>query len=649
MRTCCFQAVFGYILFSLALLLTQPASAHADAETITYFVAPTGNDSWSGSLANPNTDHTDGPFATLAAACQATRKADTRQPRKIIFAAGQYFLSEHLTLTNKDNDLTIESAPGAKVYLFGGRKVTGWQKDGDKFFSVELPGIKERKWDFRALIVNRRFCPRACLPATGSFEHLSTFDVPWMTTTGGGWKRKPTDQELTTLKYKSTDIGPWLDINNAEITIYHMWDESLVGISAIDTQSNTLTFSNSAGHPPGAFGVKKYVIWNIREGMTQPGQWYLNRSAGKLVYWPLPGEDMTTTEAIAPTIQSIIRIQGTKDKPARDITIKGLTLSVTTTPLEAGGFGAEKFDGAISLSAAESCRLFDLEIFNVGGQGIKTRGNNLLIQRCHIHHTGAGGIRFHGSGSEIADNHIHDIGLTYPSAIALSANGDNCQISHNLIHDTPYSALTCGGQDTRIEHNRIYSAMQQLHDGAGIYCFGGKNIILRGNFIHDIIDTGGYGSSAYYLDETSENCLVEGNLSYNVARPAHNHLAKNNIIRNNVFISNEDARLTFPRSSDYTLEKNIITAKGKIILENLDAVASLKNNILFSAEGKIECHKLNRYDRTGTSLLNPDPTNLQTDPMIVEFQNGKVKLADRSPAFQIGITPIDVSDAGPRP
>ena len=39
-----------------------------------------------------------------------------------------------------------------------------------------------------------------------------------------------------------------------------------------------LTFANPAGHPPGAFGIKKYVIWNIREGMSEPGQWFLDRA-----------------------------------------------------------------------------------------------------------------------------------------------------------------------------------------------------------------------------------------------------------------------------------------------------------------------------------------------------------------------------------
>ena len=192
-----------------------------------------------------------------------------------------------------------------------------WEQDGDGLYAASLPGVKEGTWDFRALIVNGRYCPRARLPEKGFFEHPSVFDVPWMSTTGGGWKRKPTDAELTTMKYKPADLGPWLDIRNAEITVYHMWDESLVGISANDPNSHTLTFSTPSGHPPGAFGVKNYVVWNVREGMTQPGQWYLDRTRGKVVYWPLPGEDMGKARMIAPTVESIITLRARGKTPSR--------------------------------------------------------------------------------------------------------------------------------------------------------------------------------------------------------------------------------------------------------------------------------------------------------------------------------------------
>jgi hypothetical protein len=633
---------------ALSLAAVQPdASSHAKSDT--WFVATNGNDSWSGRIPRPNTDRTDGPFATLHAACNAARKPATKKPRKVVVQQGRYFFDEPLVLTHNDAALTIESAPGAKAALYGGKQITGWKKDGEKFYSVMLPGVKEKRWDFRCLVVNGRFCPRARLPQKGFFQHLSSFNVPWMTSTGGGWKRKPTSEELTTLKYRPEDLGPWLDIKSAEIAVYHMWDESLVGLSAMDAESHTVTFSTPSGHPPGAFGVKKYVVWNVREGMTQPGQWYLDRTDGKLVHWPLPGEDMAEADVVAPTIGTIIQIKGTKANPARDITIRGLTLSVTTTPLKAGGFGAGKFEGAVSVVSAEDCRLVDLEVVNVGGQGIKASGQGLCIERCHVHHTGACGIRCRGTEAVVSDNHIHDIGLTYPSAIALQGGGKDCLLRHNEIHDCPYTAINCGGERNRIEHNYIYQAMRELHDGGGIYCFAGKGLVLRGNFIRDIVDTGGYGASAYYLDERSEECLVEGNLSIGVVRPSHNHMAKNNTICNNVFISDGDARLTFPRSSGYTFERNVLVAEGKIVFDNPDAITTWKNNVLFSRAGKLEGNKLERYSKKGTFELKPDGGNVFTDPQVVVFDRGVIRFAAGSPATKLGIKGIGIRGAGVRP
>jgi len=621
----CVGAVCGSVCASESAIGGQAA---------TYFVAPGQKG--------------EGTFSTIQQACEAARKDGADRPRKVVIAAGEYFLDKPLLLTEKDSGLTIEAARGAKVVLYGGRRVTDWEKDGDKFYAAELPGVKDRTWDFRALIVNGRYCLRARLPETGTFTHESVFDVPWMTTTGGGWKRKPTEQELTTMKYRPEDISGWLDVNNAEVMVYHMWDESLVGLAKVDAESHTLTFRNPAGHPAGAFGVKKYVVWNVRQGLTRAGQWYLDRTAGKVVYWPLPGEDMSKATVFAPALESVIPIAGSKGKLARDITIRGLSISVTTTPLKAGGFGAAAFDGAVRIGGAEDCRLVDLEIFNVGGQGIKAAGENTRIEGCHVSNTGACGINIRGDGWAVCDNHVHDVGLTYPSAIAVSAGGSNAQISHNEIHDCPYSAVTCGGENNRIENNLIHHAMKELHDGAGIYCFAGKNLTLRGNFIRDIIDTGGYGASAYYLDERSEGCLVEGNLSLRVVRPSHNHMAKGNTIRNNVFISDEDMTLTFPRSTDYVVERNVLYAKGKIVIQNPDAITTSKDNVMFSVQGKIEAHKLDRYNDIGTYDYKAEPENSIGDPLISDFDSGKVRFGPDSPAVKLGIEPIDVRSAGVR-
>jgi hypothetical protein len=564
------------------------------------------------------------PGDSLAAAAERVRSQ-----RRIIVHGGDYFLDAPWTLGPQESGITIEAASGERPVFHGGRRITGWQREGARFWTAAI----DPAWDFRMLVVNGRFTKPARLPESGAFTHLSEFKIRWMGTSGGGWQRKPTEEELTTLRYKSEDLGAWLDVASAELTVYHMWDESLVRLKANDTDQHILTFANPPGHPPGGFGVQKYVVWNIREGMTQPGQWYLDRGNHKLYYWPLENEDMASAVVLAPTVESVLRIAGTKENPVSGVTLRGLSFSITNTPPIAGGFGAGRFDGAVSMTFCDGCVLDRLTVFNTGGQGIKGQNvSNSRVAASEVRDTGACGIIVRGEDNVIEDNHVHDVGRTYPSAIGIYSGGKNLLIQHNEVHDTPYSAVNFSGQGSRVERNLIYRAMLELHDGAAFYIIFGKDCAMRGNLVRDIPDTGGYGSSAYYLDELSENCVVEDNVSIGVARPSHNHMAKRNIIRNNIFLIDGDARLTFPKSSDFRFERNVIASKGKLVFQNFDAIAESTGNVVWSDSRVLEGLP------PGTLIARP----------LVKENEGVYDFETASPAAALGIRPVNVSGAGRR-
>lgn len=632
----------------VALLLAGvflSARAHGMTEdAATVYVAANGSDSWSGRLSSPAPDGSDGPLATFHAALDAARQAPAGSPRRIVVGQGRYLLERPLVLDSRDKGLTVEAAPGARPVLCAGRVVTGWTREGD-FYAADLPDVKSGAWDFRMLVVNGRVALRARLPEDGFFEHESAFDVRWMSTTGGGWERKPTDEELTTLIYSPADIGPWLEPRNAEITVYHMWDESLVGVRENDVAQRALRFSTPAGHPPGAFGVKRYVVWNVREGMKRPGQWYLDRAAGRVVYWPLGGEDMDTAEIIAPTAESIIRIEGTRDAAAGGITISGLALTVTNTPLRSGGFGAGAFEGALSVEAARDCVLDDLEISNVGGQGVKARDADVVISDSRVHHTGACGIMI--DGGAVTGNRIHNVGTSYPSAIGLWINGKTpVTASGNDIHDTPYTAIACSGEGHVIERNLIHHAMQQLADGAAVYVTFARNVTVRGNFVRDMPDRGLYGASAYYLDEQAEDCLVEKNVSLGSSRPSHNHMARRNTLRNNIFISDADMTLTFPRSDDFVFEQNVLVAPGAVTFEGPLAIETWRSNVISSGDGAMTLARMERGESGDEKQVAQHEGVLFADPMLETWREGRITFAPASPALRLGIEPVDVSAAG---
>ncbi|MEI7807842.1 MAG: right-handed parallel beta-helix repeat-containing protein [Verrucomicrobiota bacterium] len=588
------------------------------------------------------------PYPTMMSALAAARALPAGETRRILVHGGAYYDTQ-VQLTAADSGLTIENVPGETPVFYGGDLVTGWETEGKFQVARILEASAGKGLAPRLLLVNGESRPRARFPATNTLTHETRFSVPWMSTTGGGWQRRPTHEELTTLQYRAGDLGDWLVTTNVEITVFHMWDESCVGVAGHDSARRVLTLAPATGHPPGAFGVQKYVLWNIKEGMTGPGQWYHDRARQRLVYWPRPGEDMRRVAVVAPSRAVLFSIRGTRQQPARGITLRGLTFSATTVPLVAGGFAAAKFDGAVSLSQAEDCVLERLTIKGVAGHGINGDGlRNVRVENCDISDCGAGGVYAGGTKVVIRNNHISKVGRSYPSAVGIFRGGSECLVSHNEVHDCTYSAINFGGRSNIIEGNLIYDCMKVLHDGAAIYMFGAKNSVLRGNLARDFKDHGGYGASAYYLDEQCSDCVVEGNVSLRVSWPSHNHMATNNIIRDNLFVVEGDAKITFPRSTGYTFARNVLYATGKIRFEGTNAVATWTDNLLYSGKGQIECVTQNRYSAVKT-VTNAPPNSVVADPEFVNFARGDFRYRPGSPALKLSLRPVDASSAGRLP
>ena len=614
------------------------------------YVDPQGNDDCSGSAERP--------FATLAHAVTVSREIGETH---ILLRGGSYF-DVQVTLEARDSGLTIEAAPGERPVLHGGRPVTGWAADGERFLAAPLPAVREGAWDFRLLQVNGEMRPRACLPETDRFTHESDFDVRWLSASEGGWQRKPTMEELTTLRYRPGDLGPWLDVKNAELTIFHLWDESLVGIQSLDDATRTIIFSNPAGHPPGAFvqptnrHPRTYLVWNVREGLTRPGQWYLDRSAGKLVYWPLPGESAETLTAIAPTTESIIRLAGTEEHPLKELTLRGITLAVTNLPLVAGGFGAANYAGALEGAHCVDCYFEALTLRNVGGQGIRLRQSaKLTFDDCEIGPAGAGCIIGRFSELTITDCHFHHTGLLAPSAIAVYVTGAENVITHCDFHDTSYSAIDVIGRDIRIEKNRLERVMQVMQDGGAIYTINGQRVIIRGNIVRGEVAPGQPPrlSHAYYLDEQSEDCLVEGNLAVNTGWPSLNHMGRRNTIRRNVFADEGTMIVAVCNYEErgITFAENIFAAQHGILLRTSpNAIAAMPHNLFYAGQGTVEGEVLvhRGYEGDGPVPLAMRDGSVIADPGFVDWAHGDFRLSSNSPARALGISDPNVDDAGKR-
>ena len=130
--------VLALLPFVTGVVLAEP-SKEPDL-----YVSATGSDSWSGTLAEPNADESDGPFCTLSRARDAVRELKRRQPSKDILVhirKGLYQLSEPVVFALEDSGegdatITYAASPGEKPVFSSGQEIKDWKK-----VTAKLPGF----------------------------------------------------------------------------------------------------------------------------------------------------------------------------------------------------------------------------------------------------------------------------------------------------------------------------------------------------------------------------------------------------------------------------------------------------------------------------------------------------------------------------
>jgi len=495
------------------------------------------------------------PVASVQAAVELSRNSGVRE---IQIREGDYF-DVAVVLTAKDSGLTISGEPGKIVRLFGGKVLEGFKQNGD-FLECPVPDSVLNELDFRILIVNDTLRDRARLPETGAFNHLSEWPVQWQSSQGG-WAKKPTETDLTTLYYNPLDIGGWLDVKNAELTVFHAWDDSYVGLSGIDTIKNVLSFSHEATHPAGAFAswagpkTHQYIVWNIKEGMSRPGQWYVDRTHRKIVYRPFSWENPENMTVLVPTKTHIIEIE----KNTSNIFLENLQLSCAGAPIANTGYGTASITGAVIAGKVKNRILKNLVVKNVAGWAVKVTGSNISVTDCEFSFTGAGGLSYNGDHIHVERCGIHDLGKLYFGAVGIMGGGHFNALSHCELYNIPYCAINSLGNQSVAEYNLIYNFKQTMVDGGAIYG-GDDSTTYRNNAV--IAPKGNTIEGwTYYFDELADNSTMENNLAVNTLGPVHHHMAGPLTIRNNIFIDEGHQEISYPLCSDLTFTGNILVAR----------------------------------------------------------------------------------------
>jgi hypothetical protein len=443
--------------FNLAWLVAFASAIKSKAQAmnsqpVIFYVAPNGNDVWSGKLAKPSKFRRDGPFATLSKARDAIRELKLRQgknlnqPVTVMVRGGTYYLSEPLIFKFEDSGtekfpISYQAYANEKPIISGGKPITNWKKQGDVWVA-DLPDVKVGKWSFRVLRVNNNWAIRARYPKFNPNNPLKD---------GYLFAPSSSDPELSyNNNNKIIAITPqqfpnWKNWDGAEVHIFlaEGYLNAILPVTSVDKQSHKLFVNSNMNIKPG----NRFFIDNVREALTSPGEWYLNKKTGELLYWPVEPNFPNNIEIVAPIIDRLIVLQGDHltDNFVQYIHLQGLTFKDSDYTLPSNYF--EPLDAAIWLSGTQHCLIENCHFTRLAGHAVQlekgSRDNQII--RNKISQMGQGGVLLSGKDENdqprrnlVAANDIHDSGQIHKHVAGVYFNcGSENRVSYNRIARMP--------------------------------------------------------------------------------------------------------------------------------------------------------------------------------------------------------------------
>ena len=459
------------------------------------WISPKGSDFNDGTRQSPK--------ATLTSALRQAREWRRTEDNRIqggitiYMEGGTYAFHEPVFIRpedsgTKESPTIIRSVGDEKVILSGGISINGWKKQG-KVWVADVPVFNGRPLDFRQLWVNGKKAVRA--RDVEDFEKMNRICS--------------VDEKNEILYVPAVSIRRLIDNKGnlkakyAEMVLHQMWCVANLRIRSVEVQGDSaairfhqpesrIQFEHLWPRPMVTTDGHNsaFYLTNARELQDVPGEWYHDIDARKVYYYPREGEKMQEAEVIVPAVETLVRVEGTVDRPVCHIRFEKITFSYTTwmrpsekghVPLQAGMYLTDGY----RIDPKMQRNYLNHPLDNQGWLGRPAAAVRVVaakqidFERCRFEHLGSTGLDYEEAVQggvvrgclfrDIAGNGLlvgsfspaaHETHLPYDPAdrreVCTQQHINNCYFTEIGNEDWGCLAIAAGYVgDVNIEHNEI--------------------------------------------------------------------------------------------------------------------------------------------------------------------------------------------------
>ena len=443
------------------------------------------------------------PKATLTSALRQAREWRRTEDNRIqggitiYMEGGTYAFYEPVFIRpedsgTKESPTIIRSVGDEKVILSGGISINGWKKQG-KVWVADVPAFNGRPLDFRQLWVNGKKAVRA--RDVEDFEKMNRICS--------------VDEKNEILYVPAVSIRRLIDNKGnlkakyAEMVLHQMWCVANLRIRSVEVQGDSaairfhqpesrIQFEHPWPRPMVTTDGHNsaFYLTNARELQDVPGEWYHDIDARKVYYYPREGEKMQEAEVIVPAVETLVRVEGTLDRPVCHIRFEKITFSYTTwmrpsekghVPLQGGMYLTDGY----RIDPKMQRNYLNHPLDNQGWLGRPAAAVRVVaarqidFERCRFEHLGSTGLDYEEAVQggvvrgclfrDIAGNGLlvgsfspaaHETHLPYNPAdrreVCTQQQINNCYFTEIGNEDWGCLAIAAGYvSDINIEHNEI--------------------------------------------------------------------------------------------------------------------------------------------------------------------------------------------------